>query len=104
MGFKKLTNESLWGTEQLKGTLREELYWAVESLKGMSGKENTDKHNILSIADWLFCYSREGKVNLPYTVEGLLFRPGLPPANFNDNKAEGTFLIVGHRVKKGEET
>lgn len=103
MGFKKLTNESLWGTDQISGTLKEELYWAVEALKGMSGKENTESHHILSIADWMVCLNREGRVNLPYTVEGLLFRPGNPPANFKENKAEGTCLIIGCRVKKENE-
>lgn len=102
MAWKKLTNESLWGTDQLKGTIKEELYWAVEALKGMSGRENTDKHFILSIADWLICYNKEGKTELPFAVEGLLFRPGLPPANFNENEShvEGTCLIIGHRVEK----
>lgn len=100
MAWKKLTNETLWGTDQLSGTVKEELYWAVEALKGMSGRENNDSRSILSIADWLLCYNKEGKVNLPYTVEGLLFRPGLPPANFSDNKAEGTCLIIGHRVER----
>lgn len=106
MAWKKLTNESLWGTDQLKGTIREELYWAVEALKGMSGRENTDKHSILSIADWVVCYNREGKVELPFVVEGLLFRPGLPPANFSGNErvVEGTCLLVGHKVKKGDES
>lgn len=102
--IKKITNESLWGTDQLKGTLKEELYFAMEALKGMSGKENTDSHSIFSVADWLFCYNREGKVNLPYTVEGLLFHPGMPAANFRGNEAEGTCLIIGHRVKKENES
>lgn len=105
MAWKKLTNESLWNTEQLRGTIKDELYWAVEALKGVSGKENTDEHSIFAIADWFICYNRVGRVDLPFAIEGLLFRPGMPPANVNENDTyvEGTCLIIGHRVKKGGE-
>lgn len=98
--FRKLTNESLWNTDQLKGTVREDLYWCAEALKGMCGRDNNETHSILSIADWLFCYCKADKVNLPYEVEGLLLRPGMPPANFSGNNVQGTCIVIGHRIKK----
>lgn len=99
MAFKKLTNESLWNTSQLKGIEKEELYWAVDALKGMSGREITETHSILALADWIFAYNKTGHVDLPFTVEGIELRPGNLPANFNGNSANGTCLIIGHRTK-----
>lgn len=100
--FRKLTNESLWNTVQLKGVEKEELYWVAEAIKGMAGRENNDTHNILVLADWLVCYNRIGRVTLPFNVEGLLFRPGMPPERFRNNSAEGELLIIGYRSKKEE--
>lgn len=103
MAYKKITNETIWNTDQLHGTTREELYWAIEAVKGMSGRDNTDTHNIIVLADWLLCYNREGEVKLPFTVEGLLLRPGNPPERFVRDKAEGQCIIIGYR-KKGEQS
>lgn len=98
MAFKKLTNESLWNTDQLKGVEKEEIYWALEALKGMSGRENTDKHSILAISDWIVVLNESGEVKLPFKTKGLYFRPGMPPANFEGNTMESAGLLIGHRV------
>lgn len=102
MAFRKNTNESLWNSKQLNGIEKEELYWVAQALVGMCGRENTETHSILALADWVFAYNKTGHVDLPFTVEGIELRPGNLPANFKGNSADGTCLIIGHRVKQGE--
>lgn len=95
--YRKLTNESLWNTTQLRGVEKEELYWVAEALKGMAGRENTDTHNILVLADWIFAYNEEGELTLPFDVDGLILRPGNPPALINNRTVQGSCIVIGHR-------